>query len=73
MRYQVDPFVEKISSPVICRFSGVEKEFDSGKELAGYVFDRRYAVDTIQAVGGKAVVCLKESASSVLPFEEDVV
>lgn len=63
MEYQLEQFVRKIESPVVCRIDDKELYFKSGEELAHHKFDRKYDIYTIQIHDNKVLLLLREQSS----------
>ena len=62
MTYRLyDPLLEKIQGPVICRMDGVEKAYESAKELAATAFQKRYVISEVRARQDQIILVLTES------------
>lgn len=59
-QYVTEQFANKIRLPIICRFDGMELNFENGVALADHKFDKKYENDRIETDGEKIVVDLKE-------------
>ncbi len=57
---KIDQFVSRINAPIICRFEDQEWNFNDGKELAEYSFDKCLLIDSLTIEGGKVVLTLSE-------------
>lgn len=63
MTYKIEQFVAKITSPITVKIADEKMVFGSGAELAGYGFDKKYAVAEDSAI----VITLTESSNSAPP------
>lgn len=61
MTYRLEPFIEKIASPVICVFGSEEVEYADGATLARETFDMYWLVDSIYVRGDKIVLVMREN------------
>ena len=61
MTYQLEGFIAKINSPVICVFGEQEAEYANGAELSEKSFDKYWLVDSISIRDGKIVLVMKEN------------
>ena len=59
MTYKLDPVVEKIKSPVVLIIGDKKKSYESGKNAAEDVFDKRYVVESLRSAGEAIEVELK--------------
>ena len=55
--------INKISTPVICRFGDESKTFSNGSALMETAFDKPYKVDEIKIENGELVLLLSEDKS----------
>lgn len=61
MTYRLEPFIEKITAPVICVFGETEIKYSNGRELSEQAFDRYWLVDSIFIRDGRIVLQMKEN------------
>lgn len=61
MIYRLEPFIEKIASPLICVFGDHEVEYTDGVALAQETFDKYWLVDSISVRGDKIVLVIREN------------
>ncbi len=61
MTYKLEPFIEKIKSPVVCVIDNQEIEFANGIELNNNSFDRHYLIESITSKNSKIFLFLKEN------------
>ena len=67
MTYKLNPELRKIRSPVTLIFpDGMEKNFESGREIANAVFDKHYLIDEIKADGNVIKLKLMEQARAAV-------
>lgn len=57
--YRLEPFIEKVASPVICVFGDEEVEHADGAALAQETFDKYWLVDSISVMGDKIVLVMR--------------
>ena len=61
MTYKIEPFIEKIKSPVVLVIGEDRREFEDGDAACRAVFDRKWKVAKIAAIENKIEVSLEES------------
>ena len=62
MTYKLNPAIGKIESPVIlCLPSGEKREYQNGAAVVEDVFDRRFLIESLRAVGDTVEVVLSEN------------
>ena len=61
MTYKLNPEIGKIESPVIlCLPSGERRRYRNGMEVTEAVFDHKYLIESLRAVGDVVEVVLSE-------------
>lgn len=61
MTYKLNPAIGKIESPVIlCLPSGERREYQNGAEVTEDVFDHKYLIESLRAVGDTVEIDLVE-------------
>ena len=73
MTFRLEPWIEKIKSPVvICFPSGKSERYISGDSAVNKVFDKHYIVDKLTSVDGEVMLKLREAktAATALTGEE---
>ena len=61
MKYKLEPFVQKITSPVIAEYDGVVQEFPNGAAAYEQTYSKYLLVDEVKISDGKICLVLKEN------------
>ena len=67
MSFYLDNEVRKIQSPIDLCVGARKMIFETGEELSGHCFEKRYAIDAITAQDNRIVITLKDGVTSPNP------
>lgn len=66
MTYKLESSLSRIVSPVVLSFpDGSQEEYRDGSAVTEAVFDKRYMVDEMKAVGSRVEITLKEITAPI--------
>ena len=69
MTYYLEPWIERISSPIVLIYpAGEKQEFQDGKETAGAIFSEPYVIASVHAVDGMVEIALHKAESPDTTF-----
>ena len=62
MTYRIEPWVEKITSPIIAILADGKKcEYENGAAVVKAIFEKHYVINEISAIDGEVVLHLVEN------------